>query len=432
MIMRVILCICLYLLTFTTISNAQSKKQLVDVRVVPANPEWTYTGKDDVEFSISILKDGHPVKDIDVSYQFGYERMEPLKKGTLKMGKQPLLLKCGKFSKPGFITCEASVQYNGKVYKGRGNAAIDPHQISPTCTLPSDFMSYWESQISNARKIPLEPKMTFDPQKSTSKYDYYYVDFQNNKQGSRIYGVLTIPKGGDRYPAILNVPGAGVRPYNGDGYLSDDGFISLTIGIHGIPVNLQEEVYNSLFKGAIDKYWVQNMNSRDDYYYNRVYLGCVRAVDFIFTLPQFNGKELAVSGGSQGGALAIITGALDNRVKCITSFYPALSDLTGFLHGQAGGWPQLFKHSHERTNVNEKVSVLSYYDVVNFAKNLKVPGFYSWGYNDDVCPPTSVFAAYNSIAAPKEKAIFYETEHWNYPEQWEDKQRFIKRIFNTK
>lgn len=427
--MRVILYICLYLISLC--SYSQAKKQLLDVRVIPVHADWTYNENEDVEFTVTVLKDGHPVKGLDLSYQFGYERMDPVKKGVLQIKDKPVVLKCGKYSKPGFITCEASVQYNGKTYKGRGNTAIDPDKIKPTCALPSDFNTYWNEQIQKARKIALDTKMIYVPQKSTSKYEFYYINFQNNKVGSRIYGVLTIPKGSGTFPAILNVPGAGVRSYQGDGYLSDDGFISLTIGIHGIPVNLEEEVYQSLFKGAIDKYWVQNMDSKDDYYYNRVYLGCVRAVDFIFTLPQFNGKDLAVSGGSQGGALAIVTGALDERVSCITSFYPALSDLTGFLYGQAGGWPQLFKQEDDKARLNEKVKVLSYYDVVNFAKHLKVPGFYSWGYNDDVCPPTSVYAVYNSVNAPKENAIFYETEHWNYPEQWEEKQKFIKRIFKA-
>lgn len=65
----------------------------------------------------------------------------------------------------------------------------------------------------------------------------------------------------------------------------------------------------------------------DHYYYKRVYMGCVRAVDFIYSLPEFDGKNLAVNGGSQGGALSIITAGLDNRIKYLAAFYPALSDL---------------------------------------------------------------------------------------------------------
>lgn len=61
------------------------------------------------------------------------------------------------------------------------------------------------------------------------------------------------------------------------------------------------------------------------------------AVDYLFTLEQFDGKNLTVQGGSHGGALAIITAALDNRVTGLVSFYPALCDLNGYLHNRAGG-----------------------------------------------------------------------------------------------
>jgi len=66
-----------------------------------------------------------------------------------------------------------------------------------------------------------------------------------------------------------------------------------------------------------------------------------------------------------------------------------LCDLTGYLHGRAGGWPHLFKTPF--TNKTEKIEVSKYYDVANFARFVKAPGFYSWGFNDNVCPPRDVF-----------------------------------------
>jgi cephalosporin-C deacetylase-like acetyl esterase len=67
----------------------------------------------------------------------------------------------------------------------------------------------------------------------------------------------------------------------------------------------------------------------------------------------------------------------------------------------------------------EKIETAGYYDVVNFARQVKIPGFYSWGYNDEVCPPTSMHAAYNVISAPKELYVVPETGHWTFPEQTE-------------
>ncbi len=82
------------------------------------------------------------------------------------------------------------------------------------------------------------------------------------------------------------------------------------------------------------------------------------------------------------------------------------------------GWPHVFSGENFISYYsNDNVQNLAYYDVVNFAKRVKVPGFYSWGYNDVTCPPTSIFAAYNSIAAPKKLSLYYESGHWVSPEQ---------------
>jgi cephalosporin-C deacetylase-like acetyl esterase len=67
----------------------------------------------------------------------------------------------------------------------------------------------------------------------------------------------------------------------------------------------------------------------------------------------------------------------------------------------------------------EVLQTVSYYDVVNFARRITVPGMYTWGFNDETCPPTSMYAAYNLISAPKELFLALETGHWTYPEQGE-------------
>jgi cephalosporin-C deacetylase-like acetyl esterase len=246
------------------------------------------------------------------------------------------------------------------------------------------------------------------------------VNLQNFKLGARLYGILCVPKKEGKYPAILQVPGAGVRAYAGDIVNAEKGFITFQIGIHGIPVNMDPLVYANLASGALSGYWNYNLDDKDRFYYKRVYLGCVRANDFLVSLPQYDGKNLAVMGGSQGGALSIVTASLDARVKYWAAYYPALSDLTGYLKGRAGGWPHLFdKNNVAFNNTKEKINTAGYYDVVNFARQLKVPGFYSMGFNDETCPPTSMYAAYNVITAPKELFLALETGHWTYPEQQE-------------
>jgi cephalosporin-C deacetylase len=283
---------------------------------------------------------------------------------------------------------------------------------------PSDFTQFWETAKAEAAKIPMDAKMTLLPERCTEKVNVYHISLQNFRNRSRIYGILCVPAKAGKYPALLKVPGAGIRPYAGDVATAEQGIITLEIGIHGIPVNLDPEIYGDLSAGGLFNYWTAGLENRDRYYYKRVYLGCVRANDFLVSLPQYDGVNLGVSGGSQGGALSITTAALDQRVKYLAVFYPALSDLTGYLNGRAGGWPHLFdKTNLPNNNQKEKLETVKYYDVVNFARQLKVPGFYSWGFNDETCPPTSMYAAYNVIQAPKELFLALETGHWTYAEQ---------------
>jgi cephalosporin-C deacetylase-like acetyl esterase len=149
-------------------------------------------------------------------------------------------------------------------------------------------------------------------------------------------------------------------------------------------------------------------------------LGCVRAIDLIYSLPEFDGSTLAVTGGSQGGALSIVTAGLDSRIKYLAALYPALCDVTGYLYGRAGGWPHMFNDANKVFNAKkDKIETSKYYDVVNFARMVKAPGYYSWGYNDVTCPPTSMYSAYNVIQAPKSLVVFEETGHWTYPEETE-------------
>jgi len=64
---------------------------------------------------------------------------------------------------------------------------------------------------------------------------------------------------------------------------------------------------------------------------------------------------------------------------------------------------------------------------VNFARRIKVPGFYTWGFNDEVCAPTSIYAAYNLITAPKELGLTLELGHAYTSEQWDAVQDWIAR-----
>ena len=397
---------------------AQPVTTFIKVIVAPDHSDWLYKNNEPVKFSVSVLKDGNPLKNVFVKYQVGPEKMEPSKKDSLSLPNGTFTVPTATLKNAGFLQCIVTAKYEGKEYRGLATAGFEPTTIKPTVENPADFLAFWDKAKAELAKIPMDAKMTLLPERCTENVNVYQVNIQNYRIGARLYGILCVPKKEGKYPALLRVPGAGIRPYNGNIADAEKGIITLEIGIHGIPVNLDVSVYNNLGAGALNGYWYFNLENKDRYYYKRVYLGCVRANDFIASLPQYDGSNLAVTGGSQGGALSIITAALDPRVKFLGAFYPALSDVTGYLNGRAGGWPHLFnKDNLPFNNIKDKIETCGYYDVVNFARLLKIPGMYSWGFNDETCPPTSMYAAYNVISSPKTLFLAPETGHWTFPEQ---------------
>lgn len=395
--------------------SAQAGTPLIKVIVSPDHKDWTYKVNETAKFSVQVLKYGNLLDNVTINYETGPEMLPNVTKEgvVLRNGTTEF---SGTMKTPGFYRVRVWALVDGRKYEGLATAGFEPEKIQPTVKDPSDFDAFWSNAITEARKINLDPMITLMPERCTSDVNVYHISFQNNAFMSRIYGILAIPKKEGKYPAILKVPGAGIRPYAGDTRLAALGFITLEIGIHGIPVNLDPQVYNNLNGGALANYNNIRLNDRDNFYYKRVYVGCVRAIDFIYTLPEFNGTDVAVTGGSQGGALTIVTAGLDKRVKYMAAMYPALCDNTGYLNGRAGGWPHYFRNTQPKPG---EVETLGYYDVVNFARRVTISGFYTWGYNDMTCPPTSMYSAYNVITAPKELQIFQETGHWTFPEQSE-------------
>ena len=394
----------------------------VAVTVTPDRADWTYRPGDPVTFRIDVLRDGHPVQGATVTYGVGPEMLPPSTEATAVVGGGPVTVTAGTMTTPGFLRLVATAEIEGHTYRGVGTAGFSPEQIQPTQVNPSDFDAFWDGERTRLAALPIDARWTPLPDYGSAEADCWQVNLQSVAVidgASRLYGILCMPKAAGKYPALLSVPGAGVRPYRGWAEVASRGVITLQIGIHGIPVIQPQEVYDSLGRGGLNGYPTFGLDSRERYYYRRVYTGTLRANDFLTSLPQWDGRNLGVTGGSQGGALAIVTAGLDRRVTRLAAYYPALSDLTGYLNGRAGGWPHMFRAT-EGANVHRdqaKIATSRYYDVVNFARRVTAPGLYSWGYNDETCPPTSMYAAYNVITASKRLMLAYDTGHRTTQEQ---------------
>lgn len=399
--------------------NAQPKKTIIAVAVAPEHADWQYSCGEDVKFGLSVFKAGLPLENAEVYYEISEDMQTPLKKGNMTLKDGTAQIKAGTMKKPGFLRLRVWATYEGMRYYGAATAGFDIDRIEPTTTVPEDFDAFWTKVLADNDKLEMLPQLELVPEKCTPKVNVYSASFQNHRKGCRMYGTMCVPadlKPGDKLPAILIVPGAGCRARTGFYAEAEKGFVTLEVGIHHIPTVMDDEIYAQLKAGMMAEYQFYNMDDKDKYVYKSIYAGCARAVDFLAGLDFVDPDRIGVTGGSQGGALSITTAALNPKVKCLAAFYPALADLTGYLYGRGGGWPHAFRNGYMATK--ERIETSRYYDVANFARKITVPVFYSYGFNDMTCCPTSTTAAYNVIpSSEKTLWIVPEIEHWTYPEQ---------------
>ncbi len=423
----------LVLLLFTALTvlsvGAQVRGNSIVVTVEPDHQDWNYRVGETAKFTVEVRRSGTLVNDVSIDYAAGPEMYQDVKKSlSLKDGQLKL---SGKMSQPGFYRVDVTAHVDGKDYRGACAAAFSPEKLQPSTVMPADFKAFWENAIKEARYTALEPTKRLLPERCTKDVNVYEVSFHNIRWNARTYGILCVPVKEGRYPALLRVPGAGVRPYQGDVWTAAQGIITLEIGIHGIPVTMEQKVYDDLANGALNCYWNYGMDNRDQSYYKRVVLGCIRAIDYIEQFTPWNGQQLGVTGSSQGGFLSIATAGLDRRVTCYAPVHAALCDHTNSQRGVACGWPHYFYKlkGEEMKKKQEEVETSRYYDGVNFARLItdKQKGWFSFGYCDDVVPPTTAWATYNTVTGPKEIKPYQATWHFWFQEQWDEWQEWLIR-----
>lgn len=409
----------LFSLPFSVLGQRTAIRSFVTINLVPDQDDWTYELNEKVNLSVSVVRESVNLKDVVVEYKWGGDNFPESNLKTQKVSidsRGVTVIELEGRKTPGFKTFEATTVVNNVKYTNYITLGFEPYKIKTTTTMPNDFNEFWDGVLAETSAVPLKSELTLDPSKCTTKSNAYHIRFQNNAEGEYVYGMLAIPKAKGKYPTLLVVPGAGVRPYRADVNLADKGFVVLSIGIHGIPVNKSVSYYTNLANGDLKNYSSRGLNSKDTFYYKYVYAGCVKAVDFLCSLPSVDQEHIAINGGSQGGALAIVTASLDSRIKFLTARHPALSELVGYPNNTTSGWPHLFRYNTDE-NLKAQMQTTQYYDVVNFARQLNTPGYYTWGYNDRVCTPTSMFAVYNEIKAPKKLVLALDSAHWLYQEQ---------------
>lgn len=414
-----------------TIKTEREENSFPKINIVPDQPNHIYKIGEPAIFKLSI-KNKNTISPYTVYYEIGPEKMPPTKKGSFSSCDSDFVIEGGTMNTPGFLRCSVTLEFGNEKYSEISTVAYEPEKIKHTVKCPKDFEKFWNAIKLQGKSIPLDINLTLIEEKCTEFANFYQVDYQNLEFKDRFYGILSIPKKNGKFPAVIRFPGAGVKPVSGNVKMAENDVITLDLYIHPFPLILEKCFYDNLAKSHFIDYKFWGVKDKNTYYYKRVISGCLKAIDVIYSLPQFDGENLAAWGSSQGGALSVITTALDKRIKILVALCPAMCDFTGYLHGRAGGWPHFFNEENIKMFNNKKVlETIPYYDVVNFARMITVPGFYSWGFNDETTPPTSFYSAYNVIKAPKKLFVIPNGKHEVYPEQIEKTNAWILNYFKN-
>lgn len=382
---------------------------------VPDHADWLYRTGEQAKIEIQLYRYGIPQDGVEVSYALGQELLPSEQQGSVKLKNGRAVISVGTMRNPGFLDCVLKADVAGKSCTHHVKIGFSPEKLRPYTQQPTDFVEFWNKAKSEAEQCPMAFTTKYVPEYSNEKVDCYLIKLQCYKKGQHVYGYLTRPKAKGKYPVVLCPPGAGVKTLKEPmrhRFYAEQGFIRLEMEIHGLNPELSPETFKDL-SASFGDYLLKGLDDRDNYYMKKVYLACVRAIDYLTSLDEWDGKNVIVQGGSQGGALALITAGLDSRVTLCVANHPALSDMAGYKAGRADGYPHFFtKLNDYRTDTPEKLQTMAYYDVVNFARQINIPVYLTWGYNDNTCPPTTSYIVYNTLTCPKEALITPINEHW--------------------
>ena len=384
---------------------------------VPNHANWLYKTGEEAIVEVEFYKYGIPQDGITVNYELSGDMMPTDTHGSVKLKDGRTFVSVGTMKEAGFRDCRLTAILDGKKYMHHVKVGFSVEKLKPYTKMPADFIDFWENAKAEAAKFPLQYTQKKVDKYCTDEIDCYLIKLQLNSRGQSIYGYLTMPKAKGSFPVVLCPPGAGIKTIKEPmkrKYYAENGLIRLEIEIHGLNPEIDAETFQEIseaFNGRENGYLSNGLDSRDNYYMKRVYLACVRSLDFLTSLPQWDGKNVITQGGSQGGALSLITAGLDKRVTACVANHPALSDMAGYKANRAGGYPHFFTNSVDM-DTPDKIKTMAYYDVVNFARQIKVPTFITWGYNDNTCPPTTSYIVYNILNCQKESLITPINEHW--------------------
>lgn len=296
--------------------------------------------------------------------------------------------------------CSFMVEARLKDLKRGIGMIVDPQKLKPGTKFPRGFKAYWKQEKKDLKALPLEVK--FDKNESKD-YSLVCFDTEINCTGpkpARGYFAKPTKAKPKSLPIVLLVHAAGVKgswckskPEDALRYAKmGKGALCFDLNAHGMLNGQPDEYYDNLEAGELKDYYVQGLEDRESFYFRGMYLRLMRTLDFITTLPEWDGERILVIGESQGGGQALAAAGLDPRVSAVVATVPAMCDWGGTLVDRKGGWPQPFERD---ANLAKMKKVLPYFDNAHLLRNSKATIVVEIGLIDNTCPSTSVYAAIN-------------------------------------
>lgn len=287
---------------------------------------------------------------------------------------------------------------------------------SPNVPEPHDFDDFWAQTLQQARSHALEVSAVLieTPYTTIDTYDLSFAGFD----GHRVRAWLRVPKNSDR-PAGVIVQYHGYQ--GGRGHLLDAiswnqaGYAHLSVDNRGQGATWQEGHTADPAGGTGPEhagFMTRGISSPETYYYRRLFTDAVRAVEAVRTLPFANPAKTLVTGISQGGAIALAVAAL------VPDLAGALIDVPFLCHidraltiTDRDPYSEVVRYMRVKRDMEESaLRTLSYVDGANMARRATAPALFSVALMDPICPPSTVFAAYNRYAGSEKEIVVYP---WN-------------------
>ncbi|MDQ0792353.1 acetylxylan esterase [Streptomyces sp. B1I3] len=288
------------------------------------------------------------------------------------------------------------------------------HSYRSRSVEPEDFDAFWSATLDEARTHDLDARFELLAGTGLSTVDVYDVTFAGFG-GHPVKGWLVIPAGTDRpLPLVVEFLGYGGGRGLPHSYLlwASAGMAHFVMDTRGqgsgwAPGDTADPVGSG---PAFNGFMTRGIEDPYAYYYRRLITDAVRAVEAARSHPLTDAARTAAIGVSQGGGLTVAVGGLIPDLAAIAPDVPFLCDfpratrLTDRLpYREIGNYLKTHRNRAERAQ-----ATLAYFDGVHFAARGRAPAMFSVALEDQTCPPSTVFAAYNAYAHPEKEIEVYE------------------------